>query len=232
MLTAGSVQCFPPFVSAETVASSGDDPSAERSRLEGHLLRRIRNGERELFDELMRPYRKRLQKLAMLSIRNTADADDAAQMAEIRAFLHIDTFRAECRFSTWLHQIARNEIAHYWRQRVRERARFSPSHADEEMDVETSWPDPGAGPHDVLEQGELARSVRSHVDRLPEHLRCVVELCDLDGRTMANAAARLNLSLAATKTRLHRARRRLSRVAALQDLAARRRSSHHRASRA
>src|SRR6059036_1395322 len=66
------------------------------------LIRRIREGERELFYELIRPYERRVYSAALAILRNEADAEDAAQEAMLKAFKHIRQFRAEARFSTWL----------------------------------------------------------------------------------------------------------------------------------
>src|SRR5229473_8593077 len=80
------------------------------------LIRRIREGEHELFYELIRPYERRLYSAALAILRNEADAEDAAQEAMLKAFKHIRQFRAEARFSTWLIQITVNE-ARMWRRR-------------------------------------------------------------------------------------------------------------------
>src|SRR5271166_404223 len=73
------------------------------------LIRRVRDGEHELFYDLIRPYERRLYATAFAILRNEADAEDAAQDAVLKAFKHIHQFRAEARFSTWLIQITVNE---------------------------------------------------------------------------------------------------------------------------
>ena len=73
------------------------------------LIRRIRDGEHELFYELIRPYERRVYAAAFAILRNEADAEDTAQEAVLKAFKHIRQFRAEARFSTWLLQITVNE---------------------------------------------------------------------------------------------------------------------------
>ncbi len=90
----------------ETTASleNAGEPWSEAS-----LIRRIREGEHELFYELIRPYERRVFAAALAILRNEADAEDAAQEAMLKAFKHIRQFRAEARFSTWLIQIAVNE---------------------------------------------------------------------------------------------------------------------------
>src|SRR3989442_3763958 len=80
------------------------------------LIRRIRDGEHDLFYELIRPYERRVYSAALAILRNEADAEDVAQEAVLKAFKHIRQFRAEARFSTWLIQITVNE-ARMWRRK-------------------------------------------------------------------------------------------------------------------
>src|SRR2546427_12452068 len=73
------------------------------------LIRRIRDGEHDLFYELVRPYERRVYAAALAILRNEADAEEVCQEAMLKAFAHIPQFRAEARFSTWLIQITVNE---------------------------------------------------------------------------------------------------------------------------
>src|SRR2546430_16781369 len=73
------------------------------------LIRRIREGEHELFYELIRPYERRVYSAALAILRNESDAEDVAQEALLKAFKNIRQFRGEARFSTWMIQITVNE---------------------------------------------------------------------------------------------------------------------------
>src|SRR5271166_4788992 len=73
------------------------------------LIRRVCDGEHELFYELIRPYERRVYAAAFAILRNEADAEDVAQEAVLKAFKHIRQFRADARFSTWLIQITVND---------------------------------------------------------------------------------------------------------------------------
>src|SRR5437870_7867893 len=88
-------------------AAALDNPAKKLD--EEVLIRRIRDGELELFHQLIRPYESRVYSAAFAILRNPEDAEDAAQEAVLKAFKHIRQFRAEARFSTWLIQIAVNE---------------------------------------------------------------------------------------------------------------------------
>src|SRR5450755_5085940 len=78
-------------------------------RDEEALIRRIRDGERDLYYELIQPYERRMYAAAFARLRNQADAEDVAQEAAVKALKNIRQFRAEARFSTWLIQITVNE---------------------------------------------------------------------------------------------------------------------------
>src|ERR1700680_781640 len=95
-------------------AISLDDPADKLN--EERLIRRIRDGEHELFYDLIQPYERRVYSTAFAILRNEADAEDVSQEAMLKAFKHIRQFRAEARFSTWLIQITINE-ARMWRRK-------------------------------------------------------------------------------------------------------------------
>src|SRR5438445_13269639 len=88
-------------------ATSLGQPAGQLSEVE--LVRRVRDGDADLFYELVRPYERRVYSAAFAILRNSSDAEDAAQEAILKAFRHIRQFREEARFSTWLIQIAVNE---------------------------------------------------------------------------------------------------------------------------
>ena len=118
----------------DTAISVKVSPGEETHELE--LIRRIQNGEREVFYELVQPYQRRVYAAAFAVLRNPADAEDAAQEAILKAFAHIGQFRSESRFSTWLIQIAINEAR---MRRRREHAGIMQP-IGEHQDEEGGWP--------------------------------------------------------------------------------------------
>src|ERR1700687_4842232 len=99
-------------------AATLDDESEVRDRVknEATLIRRIRDGKRELFYQLIQPYERRMYAAPFRLLRNQADAEDVAQEAALKALKNIGQFRAEAKFSTWLIQITVNE-ARMWRRK-------------------------------------------------------------------------------------------------------------------
>ena len=86
-----------------------EKPADATAEKEQSLIARIRDGESGLFAELVKPYERRVYVIALALLRNEADAEEVAQETILKAFTHLQQFRGESRFSTWLIQIAVNE---------------------------------------------------------------------------------------------------------------------------
>jgi RNA polymerase sigma-70 factor (ECF subfamily) len=177
------------------------------SRDERALIRRIQKGERQLFYELVRPYERRVYAATFAILRNEADAEDAAQEAFLKALTHIEQFRAEAQFSTWLIQIAVNEA----RMRLRrERQRGMEPIVDREDEEGNYTPRDFADwreiPSEALERSEVRSALAKALESLSRAYREVFVLRDVEHLSIAETAQALGISQAAVKTRLLRAR--------------------------
>ncbi len=179
---------------------------AERSD-EAMLIRRVVDGETELFYELIRPYERRLYSAALAILRNESDAEDVTQEAVLKAFKHLRQFRAESRFSTWLIQITVNEA------RMRRRKQHSDlvdpiveSRDEEGNYVPRDFADWREIPSEVLERKEIREKLAEALNALGEKYREVFILRDMQHLSIDETAKVLGISIAAVKTRLLRAR--------------------------
>jgi RNA polymerase sigma-70 factor, ECF subfamily len=68
---------------------------------EAYLIRRVCDGEREAFYELVRPYERMVYATAISIVKNPADAEEVAQEAVLKAFSKLAGFRGESKFSSW-----------------------------------------------------------------------------------------------------------------------------------
>jgi RNA polymerase sigma-70 factor, ECF subfamily len=174
---------------------------------EGMLLRRVREGERDLFCELIRPYERRVFGAAFAILRNEADAEDVAQEAMLKAFKHIGQFRGESRFSTWLIQITVNEAR---MRRRKEHAELMEPIADREDQEGNYTPREFADwreiPLETLERKEVRQKLAEALASLGEKYREVFVLRDMQHLSIEETANALGISTASVKTRLLRAR--------------------------
>ena len=179
----------------------------EQQMHEAALIQRIRDGEHELFYELVRPYESRVYSAALAILRNQADAEDVAQEAVLKAFRHIRQFRAEARFSTWLIQIAVNEAR--MRRRKEHADLMEPIAArrdDEGNYTPRDFADWRDIPSESLERKEVRQLLTSALGSLSEIYREVFVLRDMQHLSIEETAQALGISVAAVKTRLLRAR--------------------------
>lgn len=187
------------------------DASPLASPVENHseaeLIRRIRNGERDLFYELVRPYERRVYAAAYAILRNEADAEDAAQEAVLKAFKNFRQFREEARFSTWLIQIAVNEAR---MRRRKEHADVMEPIVDRQEEDGSYTPRDFADwreiPSETLERKEIRQKLVEALAGLGGKYREVFILRDVERLSIEETAKALNISIASVKTRLLRAR--------------------------
>jgi RNA polymerase sigma-70 factor (ECF subfamily) len=73
------------------------------------LIKLVLAGDRRAFEPLVRKHERRVFRVTLAVLGNVEDAEEAMQDAFIKAFRHLDQFRGESRFTTWLTRIAVNE---------------------------------------------------------------------------------------------------------------------------
>lgn len=176
-------------------------------RNEVALIQRIREGENELFYELIRPYESRVFAAALAILRNEAEAEDAAQEAVLKAFKHIRQFRAEARFSTWLIQIAVNEAR--MRRRKQQAVVMEPMQDQQDEDghyTPRDFADWREIPSETLERAEVRQKLAEALNSLAAKYREVFVLRDMQQLSIADTAKTLGISVPSVKTRLLRAR--------------------------
>ncbi len=153
------------------------------------------SGEREAFGSLVERYDRAVYHLALRTLRNADEAQDATHEAFFKAFRSIRTFRPGAKFSTWIFAIAYHACCDRLERRKRYTGGAIPDRAD-----------PAPGPEPVALQNDEARALRAAIGALPEKYRVVVTLYHLQGRQYEEIARVLDLPLGTVKTHLFRAK--------------------------
>ncbi|HME71402.1 MAG TPA: sigma-70 family RNA polymerase sigma factor [Myxococcota bacterium] len=179
---------------------------------EARLLDRLRAGDEEAYEELVRANGGRMLAVARRLLSSEEDARDVVQDAFLLAFRALPQFEGGCRLSTWLHRIVVNAAL----MKLRSRRRHPEGSIEEllprfETDGHRIPGDvPERDPEDVkLERDQLSQVVRGCIAQLPERYRTVLVLRDIEELSTEEACELLGLSRDAVKTRLHRARQAL-----------------------
>ena len=171
------------------------------------LVERARTGDQEAFGELVRQYERKIYRLAMNITRNEEDAEDVLQEAFLKAYEHLDRFKGDSKFYTWLVRIAVNEALMKLRQRRGDRT----VPLDEPLDTgeETMareiavW---GDNPEQQYSKEEMQNILSDAVDSLKPDFRTVFTLRDIEEMSTEETAEILGISIPAVKSRLLRAR--------------------------
>jgi RNA polymerase sigma-70 factor (ECF subfamily) len=174
------------------------------------LVSAARGGSDVAFVRLITPHKSRLLRHAQAIAANREDAEEAVQNALLKAFINMSRFRGDSSFSTWLVRITINEALMIRRGRrgIREVSVDDPARSVEKAEV-LELTDSGPSPELSYSRAEIRRILASTITKLPLRYRLVFELREIEERSVQQTAAALDISQAAVKARLRRARMRL-----------------------
>jgi len=174
---------------------------------ESALVAQAKAGDQNAFAELVNRYERKIYRLAKNITRNDEDAEDVLQDAFLKAYTHLDNFKGDSKFYTWLVRIAVNEAL--MRLRKRKTDRSVPLDEPVELGEETVqreiavWED---NPEQQYSQEEWRRILDEAVDSLKPDFRTVFVLRDIEELSTEETAETLGISVPAVKSRLLRAR--------------------------
>lgn len=184
----------PPEGSGSELARTS--PSTPDEMDEALLVEKAAEGDGPAVRALYERYSPRVYAVVRRIAGDDDLAQDYAQEAWIRAIRALPTFRAESRFSTWLHRIAVNAALQAARKAATRQKHEGPA-----PEVIPVTPRPG----DVLLEERLERAL----DRLPEGMRRVLVLHDVEGYTHQEIGEMLGVATGTSKSQLFKARARL-----------------------
>ena len=176
------------------------------------LIAASKNGDPAALDELVRAHQGQVYAFAMRMCRNVEDAKDILQETFLGMLRSLREFREESKFSTWLYRIASNACL-----KKRRRGVHDPT-PEQELSLDELMPRPDADGRKAeipdwsedaeraLLRGELTARMETAIDKLPKEYKIVLVLRDVEGLSAEETAQAVGLSVAAVKSRLHRAR--------------------------
>lgn len=151
-------------------------------------------GNRDSFKDL---FMKNVDRVHNLCLKISADinlAEDLTQEVFIKAWEKLDTFKFECKFSTWLHSIAVNQFLMHTRSDKRYSEKLGEYSAEEKTDEKRSTQD-------------LKIDLQKAIDNLPAQARAVLVLHDIEGYKHNEISEMMSIQTGTSKAHLHRARR-------------------------
>jgi RNA polymerase sigma-70 factor, ECF subfamily len=171
--------------------------------LEG-LLEAARQGDADALDALLRRYQPHVHRFGLRMCRDPERAQEVLQETLLAAARTVHRFRGDSSLSTWLYTIARSFCIKSRRRRASEPDLVS---LESEADAVGHTADARPGPERQLADQEVRSALEEAIAALEPEYREVLVLRDTEGLPAAEVAEVTGLSVAAVKSRLHRARR-------------------------
>ena len=174
---------------------------------ESALVTQAREGDTTAFGELVRRYEGKIFRLAQHVTQNREDAEDVLQETIMKAYEHLEQFKGDSKFYTWIVRIAVNQALMKLRRRKTDKSVSLDETIDTGEDTVVreiaAW---GENPEQQLSREELGGILDSAIESLEPLYRSVFVLRDIEELSTEETAEALGLSVPAVKSRLLRAR--------------------------
>ena len=171
------------------------------------LIARIQAGDKAACAQCIEKHSPGVYRLALRLMQHEADAEDVVQETFLSAFKAIDDFQGRSELSTWLYRITYNTAMMRLRKHQPDTVSVEETEAaDDGSLVPTQLFDWCCLPESDFENNETRAHLEQAIRDLPEKLRVVFVLRELEGLSTDETATALDISNETVKTRLHRAR--------------------------
>jgi RNA polymerase sigma-70 factor (ECF subfamily) len=175
--------------------------------IDRQLVTRAQRGDKRAFELLVEKYQRKLARLLSRFIRDPAEVEDVTQEAFIKAYRALPAFRGDSAFYTWLYRIGINTAKNY----LMAMGRRAPTSTEVEADQAEGF-DEGEQlrdintPESVLLSKEIAETVNSTIEKLPEELRIAIQLREIEGMSYEDIAKVMDCPIGTVRSRIFRAR--------------------------
>ena len=175
--------------------------------IDQQLVARAQRGDKQAFNLLVEKYQRKLARLLSRFIRDPAEVEDVTQEAFIKAYRALPAFRGDSAFYTWLYRIGINTAKNYLMAMGRRAPTSTEVEAEEAegfeegeqlRDINT--------PESLLLSSEIAQTVNSTIEKLPEELRRAIQMREIEGMSYEDIAQAMDCPIGTVRSRIFRAR--------------------------
>ncbi len=175
--------------------------------IDQQLVARAQRGDKQAFNLLVVKYQRKLARLLSRFIRDPAEVEDVTQEAFIKAYRALPAFRGDSAFYTWLYRIGINTAKNYLMAMGRRAPTSTEVEAEEAegfeegeqlRDINT--------PESLLLSSEIAQTVNSTIEKLPEELRRAIQMREIEGMSYEDIAQAMDCPIGTVRSRIFRAR--------------------------
>ena len=172
-------------------------------------LHRAKRGDPAAFEALITPHERMLWRVCWHYTQHTEDARDCAQEAMLKAWRALPDYRGNCSLETWLYRIAASCCLDFLRRKGRWAAESAEQLAEE---AGFDPPDPSPQPEEALQRRDERAELQSALAALPDDMRIALTMSAVEGRRYEDIAQVLGVAPGTVKSRISRARVRLSEI--------------------
>jgi len=188
-----------------------DKKSADNKRIEEEqqLVERLIKGQEWAFNQLITTYQERLLKIAYSITLDHEEAQEIVQDVFVSVFKSIKSFRKEASLATWLRRITINHSLN-WKRKWKRRFRWHHDPIDFKTETMlTNNTHQKSDPETLIREKEFEKKIMDTIKTLPEKLRVVFALNNLEGLTYEQIATTLDINIGTVRSRLHSARKKI-----------------------
>ncbi|MGW7762490.1 RNA polymerase sigma factor SigW [Bacillus velezensis] len=179
-------------------------------------IKQVKKGDQNAFAEIVDLYKDKIYQLCYRMLGNVHEAEDIAQEAFIRAYVNIDSFDINRKFSTWLYRIATNLTIDRIRKKKPDYYLDAEVAGAEGLTMYSQIAADGVLPEDAVLSLEMSDTIQKKILKLPDKYRTVIVLKYIDELSLIEIGEILNIPVGTVKTRIHRGREALRKQ--LRDL--------------
>jgi RNA polymerase sigma-70 factor (ECF subfamily) len=175
--------------------------------IDRQLVARAQAGDKRAFELLVEKYQRKLARLLSRFIRDPAEVEDVTQEAFIKAYRALPAFRGDSAFYTWLYRIGINTAKNY----LMAMGRRAPTSTEVEAEDAEGFEEGEQlrdinTPESLLLSNEIAETVNSTIEQLPEELRTAIQMREIEGMSYEDIAKAMDCPIGTVRSRIFRAR--------------------------
>ncbi|MBD8069806.1 RNA polymerase sigma factor SigW [Bacillus sp. PS06] len=169
-------------------------------------IKQVRKGDQNAFAEIVELYKDKVYQISYRMVGNRHEAEDIAQEAFLRAYININSYDINKKFSTWLYRIATNLSIDRLRKKKPDFYLDAEVAGAEGLTMYSQVAAEGMLPEDKVESLELQETIQEAILKLPAKYRSVIVLKYIEELSLKEISEILDLPVGTVKTRIHRGR--------------------------
>ncbi|SHN29807.1 RNA polymerase, sigma subunit, SigW [Gracilibacillus kekensis] len=169
-------------------------------------IKLVKKGDQSAFEDIVSFYQNKVFAICYRMIGNRHEAEDIAQEAFIRAYINIQSFDENRKFSTWLYRIATNLTIDKIRKKKPDYYLDAEIKGADGLNMYAQLPADQALPEEEVESLEMQSYIQQEIMQLPEKYRTIIALRFINELSLKEISEILEIPVGTVKTRVHRGR--------------------------